>query len=75
VDEVNGTNAITLQVNGKPRSLEVGSSVLDLLGSLDLHERLVVVEHNGTILKRAAFAETMLADGDVIEIAHFVGGG
>jgi thiamine biosynthesis protein ThiS len=75
MDDVKDGATINLQVNGRPRSLESGASVLDLLGKLDLHERLVVVELNGTILKRSTFGETGLSDGDVIEIAHFVGGG
>jgi thiamine biosynthesis protein ThiS len=65
----------TLQVNGKSREIASGSNVLDLLSSLNLHEKLVVVEHNGTILKRGSFADTVLLTGDTVEIAHFVGGG
>ena len=41
----------------------------------ELHERLVVVERNGEIIKRAAFLEVTLEEGDLIEIVHFVGGG
>ena len=37
---------------------------------------MVVVEHNRTILRdRDAYASLALADGDVLEIVHFVGGG
>jgi len=35
----------------------------------------VVVEHNRVIIRRPALASTPLADGDVVEIVHFVGGG
>lgn len=66
---------IEIQVNGKKRTVNSGISLLDFLGMLGLHEKLVVVEHNGTILKRGTFQETLLSEGDVIEIAHFVGGG
>lgn len=69
------TDLLSIQVNGKPREIAAGSTVLDLLGVLDLHEKLVVVEHNGLILKRGTFGDALLATGDVIEIAHFVGGG
>ncbi len=75
MDDVGSGSTIALQVNGKQRTLEAGSTVLDLLASLGLHERLVVVELNGAILKRATFGETGLSGGDVVEIAHFVGGG
>lgn len=67
---------ITLTVNGAARELERNSTVAGLLGSLAIDPRLVVVEHNRTILRdKAAYASYELEDGDVIEIVHFVGGG
>ena len=67
---------ITLMVNGAPRELERNSTVAGLLGSLRIDPRLVVVEHNRTILRdRDAYASLGLSDGDVVEIVHFVGGG
>jgi thiamine biosynthesis protein ThiS len=48
----------------------------ELLGSLRVDPRLVVVEHNRTILRhRETYAAQPLVDGDVVEIVHFVGGG
>jgi thiamine biosynthesis protein ThiS len=48
----------------------------DLLASLELDPRLVVVEHNGTIRRdRSTFASLKLSADDTIEIVHFVGGG
>lgn len=48
----------------------------ELLGSLRVDPRLVVVEHNRTILRdRDTYATQSLANGDVVEIVHFVGGG
>ncbi len=67
---------ITLMVNGAPRELEPGSTVAGLLSSLQIDPRLVVVEHNRTILRdRDAYDSLDLNQGDVIEIVHFVGGG
>jgi thiamine biosynthesis protein ThiS len=67
---------ITLMVNGAPRELERDSTIAGLLGSLEIDPRLVVIEHNRTILRdRDAYASLSLNDGDVIEIVHFVGGG
>ena len=42
---------------------------------LDLQDRLVVVERNGQIVARPAYANTSIEAGDVLEIVHFVGGG
>jgi thiamine biosynthesis protein ThiS len=48
----------------------------ELLGSLRVDPRAVVVEHNRTILRdRDKYATHSLANGDVVEIVHFVGGG
>jgi thiamine biosynthesis protein ThiS len=50
--------------------------VAELLGSLRIDPRLVVVEHNRTILRdRDRYTTQALSDGDVVEIVHFVGGG
>ena len=67
---------LSVVVNGAERSLPGKSSIANLLSSLSLDARAVVVEHNGTILRdRASLPAVALADGDVIEIVHFVGGG
>jgi sulfur carrier protein len=36
---------------------------------------LVAVECNGAIIPKAKYEEKILADGDVIEVVSFVGGG
>jgi thiamine biosynthesis protein ThiS len=63
-------------VNGAPRELDRNSTLAGLLGSLEIDPRLVVIEHNRSILRdRNAYASPDLKDGDVVEIVHFVGGG
>jgi len=49
--------------------------VTALLESLEIDARRVAVEHNLVILKRTAFDQTMVRDGDNVEIVNFVGGG
>jgi len=67
---------ITLTVNGAPRELARNSTIASLLGSLEIDPRLVVVEHNRSILRdRGEYPERGLSNGDVVEIVHFVGGG
>lgn len=67
---------ITLMVNGAPRELAQSSTVGALLGTLGIDPRLVVVEHNRSILRdREAYGSVDLSDGDTLEIVHFVGGG
>lgn len=64
-----------IQVNGQSTALEPGTSVETLLQSRGLDPARVAVERNGAIVRRADFAQTLLTDGDKIEIVHFVGGG
>jgi len=66
---------IGVTVNGEPRELHAGASVADLLHTLGVRGERVAVEHNRAILPRERFSETMLRDGDRLEIVHFVGGG
>ncbi len=66
---------ISIIVNGEPRSIGRGASLTDLLRSLDLDPRMVVVEHNRSIVRRPVLGDTSLNDGDQIELVHFVGGG
>jgi thiamine biosynthesis protein ThiS len=48
---------------------------LDYLQRLGVNARAVAVEHNGTIIERAAFGAVMLDAGDTVEIVRMVGGG
>ena len=66
---------LTITLNGDPRRVAAGSSVANLLASLDLPAEKVAVERNLAIVPRSTFAEVVLAEGDALEIVHFVGGG
>lgn len=62
-------------VNGEPHDLSDGLTVAGLISQLSLNGRRIAVELNREILDREAYAEQRLADGDEVEIVHFVGGG
>ena len=64
-----------LVVNGEPREVSEGLTVRGLIELLDLGRGPVAVERNGDVVPRAEHAATVLADADVIEVVHFVGGG
>jgi thiamine biosynthesis protein ThiS len=67
---------VVVTVNGNERRLPNGWSLADLLASLELDARTVVIERNGTILRdRSSFASVGLVADDSLEIVHFVGGG
>lgn len=66
---------IEISLNGEPRSVADGTTVLDLLDALDRHPQTVAIERNGDILPRARYAATALAPGDQLEVVGFVQGG
>lgn len=66
---------LRITLNGDPYDLDQPLSVQDLLERLNIDPRRVAVEHNMVIVKRAAFAATLVGDGDTVEIVNFVGGG
>jgi sulfur carrier protein len=66
---------IHLSVNGEPRRLDADASVSQLLESLELAGKRVAVEKNGEIVPRSRYAQTVLSDGDRLEIVVAVGGG
>lgn len=63
-----------IQVNGELRTIEP-MSLLELLGTLDINPARVAVERNRDIVPKREYEATLLADGDIIEIVQFVGGG
>ena len=66
---------MNLTVNGERRTFAALASLLDLVAALGLDDRKVAVERNLEIVPRSAYGRTALADGDRIEIVHFIGGG
>ena len=64
-----------ITVNGEPRQVPGPATVADLLRHLQLDPRTVVVEVNRHIVRRPLLEQTKLAEGDTVELVHFVGGG
>lgn len=62
-------------INGERKQISAGVTLLELLKELELDPRAVVVEHNRRIVRRAGLSDVTVAEGDAIELVHFVGGG
>lgn len=63
-----------LKVNGEMRITDI-SSLYDLITDMGLESTRVAAELNGNIVPRAEFKNTVLKNGDSLEIVNFVGGG
>ncbi|MCL2590151.1 MAG: sulfur carrier protein ThiS [Betaproteobacteria bacterium] len=66
---------IHITVNGQPETPPTSSSVLALLEQRKLTGMRLAVERNGEIVPHAHHADTLLAEGDTLEIVSAVGGG
>jgi thiamine biosynthesis protein ThiS len=64
-----------LLINGENRSFDSPLSLQGLVEQLGMKPDRVAVELNRDLVPRALWPATPLADGDQLEIVHFVGGG
>ena len=62
-------------VNGEAKELSDRISLAELITQLNLPDGRIAVELNRNVVRRNDWSTTMLADGDSLEIVHFVGGG
>ena len=65
---------MTITLNGKKQDT-TATTIGDLLKSIGLGERPVVVEHNQRALLPREHAQTMLGEGDVVEVVQITAGG
>ncbi|MBI1912044.1 MAG: sulfur carrier protein ThiS [Deltaproteobacteria bacterium] len=64
-----------IRVNGIEREIEAGTTVESLLNMLEIKVQGIAVDINREIVPKRLFSETILNEGDSIEIVRMVGGG
>lgn len=64
-----------LTINGEPHDHPDAITLKALLHAVGLDARKVAVERNREIVPKSQYADVVLADGDALEIVHFIGGG
>lgn len=63
-----------IKINGE--SLNIGEKPLtEYLAEKNYKSERIAVEINGDIVPKSKYSETILRDGDTVEIVSFVGGG
>ncbi|HVV45742.1 MAG TPA: sulfur carrier protein ThiS [Bryobacteraceae bacterium] len=67
--------ALDVTINGEMRHLNGSLSIRDLLASLGQDPAKVAVERNQEIVPRSEYEKVQVANGDKLEIVHFIGGG
>ena len=66
---------MVIRLNGEPHSVDGPLTIAELLDRLHIDSRRVAVERNLFVVKKTLYDETLIHDGDEIEIVNFVGGG
>lgn len=64
-----------IQFNGQPLEIPNGSTVSDLLRLAEVRTTLIAVERNKELVPKRLHSETIVEEGDEIEVVTLVGGG
>lgn len=62
-------------INGESKEVQGTPTLAELITQLDLPAARIAVELNREVVRRSDWNNTVLHDGDRVEIVHFVGGG
>ena len=63
-----------VKINGEEKNVS-GMTVAEYLASTNYDSKKIAVECNGDIVPKAQYDNTILQDGDNVEVVSFVGGG
>ena len=63
-----------VKINGEELNI-AGKTIAEYLATTNFDPKRIAVERNGDIVPKAKYGETILQDGDSLEIVRFVGGG
>ena len=63
-----------VKINGEKLNV-VGKTLAEYLAATNYDPKRIAIERNGDIVPKAQYSETILQDGDSIEVVSFVGGG
>lgn len=63
-----------VKVNGEEFDV-AGKTISEYLATTNYDPKRIAVERNGDIVFKSQYDETLLQDGDSVEIVSFVGGG
>ena len=66
---------MTIRLNGEAYEIAGPVTISALLAALNIDPRIVAVEHNVVVVRRQHYDDTIVNEGDEVEIVRFVGGG
>ncbi len=66
---------LTLSLNGQSVSITAAATLADLLEQQEYQAQKIAIAVNGEFVPRSLYAETLVSDGDQIDVIQAVGGG
>jgi len=66
---------LIIRLNGAEKEVKNDMTISELIQTLELNPKGVAVERNLEIVPKSLHSDTVLTEGDRIEIVEFVGGG
>lgn len=66
---------IKIKINGSDKEFSSSSNLKSIIEEFCKNSSRVIAEVNGTIVKNPNWEQTLIKDGDVVELVSFVGGG
>jgi thiamine biosynthesis protein ThiS len=70
-----GGESVKIVVNGQQQLIQEGLTINQLLEEQKAAVAITIVEHNGQILSKECWCETILQENDTLEILVLIGGG
>ena len=70
-----GSGMIEIFLNGERRALPPVQTISDVVSALGLVPPMILIEHNGTALRRSEWPSTSISDQDRLEILQVAAGG
>jgi thiamine biosynthesis protein ThiS len=64
-----------VKINGQKKEFPDGQCLNGIIRHFTPNGKRVIAELNGTIIKSTQWADTLIKEGDMIELVNFVGGG
>jgi sulfur carrier protein len=66
---------VKIHVNGESREISRAKNIREMLDEMQLPPHALLIEQNGTALRRDEWDASLLCDGDRVEIVKIVAGG
>lgn len=68
-------NKVRIMLNGEEKTIDEGTTISQIVVKFGLDLKKIAIEKDLTIINQNHYSNTVLNDGCIVEIVHFIGGG